>query len=82
MYSSYGDNYKDMVKYGIVNKQRYCKKHGLNLIQDESVIDHSRRLQWSKICMLLKILHEYDYLIWIDADTYITNDSYHIRIYY
>jgi hypothetical protein len=72
---SYGDTYKKMVKYGIRNKERYCKKYNYPLITDESVIDLSRRTQWGKIKLILKYIDQYDYLVWIDADTYITNDA-------
>jgi len=69
----YGEKYKETVKYGIRNKQMYCKYHNYPLIDDESVMDLSRKLVWSKIKLLQKYLNKYDYLVWIDADTYITN---------
>jgi hypothetical protein len=76
---SYGKEYKNTVKYGRINKIQYCKKYNYKFIEDESVIDKNRDLQWSKIPLLKKYLNQYDYLIWIDSDTYITNDSININ---
>jgi len=77
---SIGKEYKQTVKYGIESKVLYCSKHGYDFIQDESVVDNTRDLQWSKIQLLLKYLQpsverKYDYLVWIDADTYIMNNE-------
>jgi len=70
---SYGEEYKNIVHYGRLNKIEYCKKHNYDFIEDESFVDLSRPLQWSKIPLLKAYLSKYDYLIWVDADTYITN---------
>ncbi len=70
---SYGDEYKKKVKYGIVNKKKYCIEHHYDFIDDETCVDLSRDIQWSKIPVLKKYLPLYDYVVWLDADTYITN---------
>jgi hypothetical protein len=72
---SFGESYKHSVRYGRQNKVEYCKKNNYDLIEDESVVDSTRKLQWGKIKLLEKYLSNYDYLVWVDADTYITSDT-------
>ena len=72
----YGDKFKSDTKYGRRILVEYCKKHNYDLIDDiESVIDNSRAVVWSKILLIQKYLKTkiYDYLFWIDADTFIMN---------
>lgn len=68
-----GDQFRYTVRYGIQTRIEYCNKHKYDYIEDESVVDWSRPLQWAKILLILKYLPEYDYVVWIDADTLIMN---------
>ena len=70
---SIGDVYKEKVKWTTINKKSYCKRHGYDFIDDESVYDDSKPIPWSKIKLLIKYLDKYDYLVWIDADILIMN---------
>ena len=70
---SIGDAYKEKVKWTIVNKKSYCKRHGYDFIDDSTVYDDSKPIPWSKIKLLLKYINQYDYLVWIDADILIMN---------
>jgi hypothetical protein len=70
-----GDKFRNDVKYGIRTKVEYCKKHGYDFIEDDSKTDYTRHLAWSKIPVILEYLSKYDYLVWMDADTIITNDN-------
>lgn len=70
---SVGEEYKEKTKWTTVNKKSYCAKHGYTFIDDETILDKSRPIPWSKIHLLLKYLNEYDYLVWIDADILIMN---------
>jgi hypothetical protein len=70
-----GDKYKDIVKYGIQTRINYCKKHNYDYIDDQSVYDRSRKIEWSKILIVQKYLSQYDFLVWIDADTFIMNED-------
>lgn len=72
---SIGDKYKEKMKLGIKSKQLYCKKHGYDFIDDETVYDNTRPFAWSKILMIKKYLPYYDYVVWMDADTMIMNDN-------
>lgn len=66
-----GEQYKQAVKYGIRTKEMYAKKHNYKFIQDETIYDSSRPIPWSKILLIQKYLPEFDYVLWMDADTMI-----------
>ncbi len=68
-----GERYKNVTKYGRLSKIEYCKKHGYDFIEDESIYDNSRPIPWSKILLIKKYLTQYDYVVWIDGDTIILN---------
>lgn len=68
-----GDEYKKITKYGRLTKLQYCQRHGYDFIDEESIVDSTRPLSWSKIPLILKYLPRYDYVVWIDGDTYIMN---------
>lgn len=68
-----GEAYKERTKWTTVNKKSYCKRHGYDFIEDESIWDKSKPIPWSKILLLLKYLEQYDYIVWIDADILIMN---------
>jgi hypothetical protein len=70
-----GDKYKNIVKYGIQTRVNYCKKYGYTYIDDDTIYDTSREIEWSKILVISKYLSSYDFLVWIDADTFIMNDE-------
>ena len=70
---SVGEDYKNKTKWTTVNKKSYCAKHGYTFIDDESMLDKTRPIPWTKILLLLKYLDEFDYLVWIDADILIMN---------
>jgi len=76
---SIGEKYKNDTKYGRLTKINYCKKWGYDFIEDSSNTDKSRPLQWSKIKLILKYLSDYDYFVWIDADTLIMNQEISIE---
>lgn len=70
-----GEEYKKIVEKGILCKKMYCLQHDYDYRDDEDVYDSSRPIAWSKILLLLKYLcnTDYDYIVWLDADTYIMN---------
>ena len=79
-----GDKYKECMNLGIESKVKYCKKHGYDFIDDESVYHEQgkdRPIAWSKILMVKKYLPYYDYVVWMDADTMITNDEIKLEDY-
>lgn len=74
-----GEKFKRDTKYGHLTKIQYCQKHGYDLIEDEQIHVFNRGYQWSKIYLILKYLHQYDYFVWIDADTLIMNQEKRIE---
>jgi hypothetical protein len=79
-YLSVGDEYRKITQYSRLNKILYCKKYGYDFIEEENYIDKSKPIQWNKILLILNNISKYDYLVYIDADMLIMNDS--IRIEY
>ena len=72
---SIGDEYKKVIKWGRETKIRYAEKHGYDFKDDEDIYDRTRHPAWSKVLLILRYLKFYDYLLWIDADTFIMNDE-------
>lgn len=70
-----GDSFKERMHYAMQSKREYCKKHGYDLIDDETVYDTSRPIAWSKILLIKKYLPMYDVVVWIDADAIILDMS-------
>lgn len=68
-----GEEYRNYTKYGRLNKIEYCKKHGYDFIEDESVYDKTKPIPWSKLLLIEKYLPLYDYVVWMDSDMYIMN---------
>ena len=63
----YGDsNYK-------INKA-YCDKHGIELIRCNER-RHHRHFMLERFPLILKYIHDYDYIMWIDADAHFYLDS-------
>ena len=78
-----GEGYKEVVKYATLSKEKYCEKHKYTFINGgEENYNKSRDIRWSKIKLLIQCLNEYpdcDYIVWIDADTLITNDTIKLK---
>jgi hypothetical protein len=66
--SSYGDiNYK-------INRA-YCDKNNIDLIRCQERRHGNRHPAWERIPLILKYIHNYDYVMWIDADAFFYNDG-------
>lgn len=80
---SIGEKYKNMVKYGIRTKEQYCKKHNYDYYDEEKYYDRDRPIAWSKINIINSCLNDdknnYDYVVWIDADTLVMNQEIKIE---
>ena len=57
----------------VANKQAYADRHGYDMIYDEKIVDASRPASWSKILAMRKYLPKYDFLLYMDVDTIISN---------
>lgn len=71
---SIGKEYRKKVEIGIRTKKMYCIQHNYDFREDEDIYDSKVGLPWNKILLILKCLQEdYDYVVWMDADTLIMN---------
>lgn len=69
-----GKDYEEKIKYGKKSRQIYCDKHGYDYIENVSITRKNFPPQWEKLSMLKQYQQSnYDYLVWMDADTLITN---------
>ncbi len=55
------------------NKQRYADRRGYDFLCVDYVRDSNRSASWNKILWLEKLLPEYDWVFWTDADSLIMN---------
>lgn len=78
---SIGDEYKRITRHSRLNKIEYCKKYNYTFIEDDTCYDSSKTIPWSKINLILKYLNDFDYIIWIDSDIFIMNDSISLENY-
>jgi galactosyl transferase GMA12/MNN10 family len=62
-------------KYSISNKHLYAKRHGYEVIADNTRVDPTRPHAWGKIKLMERIMLEkrHDWLLWFDCDTYFMN---------
>lgn len=74
-----GDNYKVITKYGSVTKRQYCEKHGYDFFENDIEVDPLRPPAWAKVRQILLHLGRYDYIMWIDADTFVMNQNVRIE---
>lgn len=63
--------YSNIVKYAIENQRQYCELHGYDFHTPNEVYDGKRKIMWYKIQAILKILDDYDVVVWFDADGFI-----------
>lgn len=71
--------YKDIVAFGTRSKELYAKKHGYDLIMGTEKIDNCYGIQqtrdlessWTKLAVISRILDDYDWVFWSDADSII-----------
>jgi hypothetical protein len=60
-----------MHRMSYTNKHAYCKRWGYDLIiEDNSIIDQTRDVAWSKIPIFKKWLPKYQWLMWVDMDAF------------
>ena len=78
-----GEGYKEVVKYATISKVKYCEKHNYKFVEGgEEHYNKNRDIRWSKVKLLIQCLNEFpacDYLVWLDADTLITNDEIKLK---
>jgi len=72
--SHYTENLQNVANITLPNKDLYVKKHGYDFKYYKGRLSN-RHPGWDKIKLLKEIAtnSDYDYLVWMDNDTYITN---------
>src|SRR4029077_4783322 len=73
--TSWDENYKELAAVTSLNHEKYCVKHGY---QYYGVCETSPRKSphWLKLPAIQRGLEAgHDFVVWMDADVYITNDS-------
>lgn len=71
----YTENLAKLGEYTNQSKQRYCEKWGYEFICHIGVIDEKRPAAWSKLLLVEKLLDDYDWVWWLDADAVIANQQ-------
>jgi len=51
------------------NKQAYCDKHGYTYRSFRASLDVSRHIAWSKVVAVLRLLPDFSWVMWTDADS-------------
>lgn len=76
----YTDNIKSYGEISTLNKEQYSKKYNIDLIVTKERLSN-RHPAWDKIkCVENAMKLNYDYIIWMDADSIFVNDTI-INIY-
>jgi mannan polymerase II complex MNN10 subunit len=70
------------------NKQEYCDRHGYTFVGETDIFHEKdekgnqkpdRPASWSKIPLILKLMPEFDFVFWTDADSVITNMDFKLE---
>lgn len=78
-----GKEYLDVVSPALENQKKYCQKQRYDyLFAGEEIYDPSRPPAWSKILWMQKVLKNYDYVFWMDADALIAEQSIRIEDFF
>jgi len=55
--------------------RRFAERHGYDVVVGGEEAIEDRAPAWSKVVLLRRLLEKYDYVLWIDADAIILDDS-------
>ena len=75
VYTGYNDTpkYKEMGDYSSFNKLQYCQAHGYDFLCERDYSKFNRHISWYKIDKMIKLIDDYDWIFWSDADSIIIN---------
>ena len=81
IYTGYNETprYKIMGDFSSIDKHFYAQKHGYSFLSERQYDKYPRNISWYKIWKILKMIDDYDYICWMDADTLIQNPSIKIE---
>jgi len=69
----------DLAQITAPNKAAYCQRRGYAWLPCTSGFDPSRPVAWSKLLFLQRHLPDYEWIMWSDADSLITNPAIKIE---
>lgn len=82
LYTGYTDgergNFTEWADKTTKNKFEYAEKHGYGFLSERNYTAYDRPISWYKVRKILYLLEEYDWVMWMDADSLIMN--YNIKI--
>jgi len=67
--------WKELGEFTVLSMKEYADRHGLDLKAFTDGFDRTRAFQWSKIQFIKRVLPEYEWVWWLDADAIITNQK-------
>ncbi len=70
-----GDMRKSIGDYSAIGKRSYANKQGYDFIYATELLDPSRDGSWNKIPWIEKVLADYEWVMWSDADCLICNSD-------
>lgn len=75
VYTGYDETprYEHMGNASSFNKMAYCQKNNYSLLVERDYGNYTRNISWYKIYKILKLIDDYDWVCWMDADTLINN---------
>jgi hypothetical protein len=65
-------DFADIAEPGNIFKKRYCNHYGYDFHYTTEHIAPERHPSWSKIPFVQRLLPDYDWVVWMDADAYIS----------
>jgi hypothetical protein len=65
--------WKELGEFTVLSMKEYADRHGLHLKVFTDGFNRTRAFQWSKIQFIRRVLPDYDWVWWLDADAIITN---------
>lgn len=77
--SAYTDNLIDMINVSKPILSEYCYRNNYSYDIFNIPTDYIRPYSWFKIDKLIQIDNDYDYILWMDADSVIVNKQFKIE---
>jgi hypothetical protein len=73
--SMWDDRFAPIARVTAANKTAYCERHGYAWRPFETRLAPELPPAWSKIPSILRILPDFDWVMWTDADSLVTNPN-------
>ena len=65
----FDDNIKSYAEINYIINKKYCDKYGYDIIKS-SERRTNLEATWERVPLMIEHLHNYEYVIWIDADAF------------